>query len=158
MLDNPFSEEIFPNTQSKPPLAQVEDVFSRVVTCYLQKETDTHLTTTSFQVVIESRKVPSQPPLLRTKQLQLPQPLLITLVLQTPHQPHCPFWTRSRNSVSFLHWGAQNWTQHSRCGLSTAAYRGMITALLLLATLCLIQARMLLAFLATWAHCWLWNY
>jgi len=31
----------------------------------------------------------------------------------------------------------------------------MITPLLLLATLFLIQARMLLAFLATWAHCWL---
>ena len=31
----------------------------------------------------------------------------------------------------------------------------MITALVLLATLFLIQARMLLAFLATWAHCWL---
>ena len=34
-------------------------------------------------------------------------------------------------------------------------YRGMITALLLLATLVLTQARMPLAFLATWAHCWL---
>ncbi|KAK4823935.1 hypothetical protein QYF61_008321 [Mycteria americana] len=31
----------------------------------------------------------------------------------------------------------------------------MITSLLLLATLLLIQARMPLAFLATWAHCWL---
>ena len=31
----------------------------------------------------------------------------------------------------------------------------MITALLLLATVFLIQARMPLAFLATWAHCWL---
>ena len=31
----------------------------------------------------------------------------------------------------------------------------MITSLLLLATLFLIQARMPLAFLATWAHCWL---
>jgi len=31
----------------------------------------------------------------------------------------------------------------------------MITSLFLLATLFLIQARMPLAFLATWAHCWL---
>ena len=31
----------------------------------------------------------------------------------------------------------------------------MIASLLLLATLSLIQARMLLAFLATWVHCWL---
>ncbi|KAK4828714.1 hypothetical protein QYF61_000552 [Mycteria americana] len=31
----------------------------------------------------------------------------------------------------------------------------MITSLVLLATLFLVQARMLLAFLATWSHCWL---
>ena len=42
MLDNPFSEEIFPNIQSKPPLAQLEAVSSRPTTCYLGKETDTH--------------------------------------------------------------------------------------------------------------------
>jgi len=27
MLDNPFSEEIFPNTQCKPPLAQLEAIW-----------------------------------------------------------------------------------------------------------------------------------
>ncbi|CAM9638949.1 unnamed protein product, partial [Bubo scandiacus] len=43
----------------------------------------------------------------------------------------------------------------SRCGLTSAEYRGKITSLSLLATLFLIQARMSLAFLATWAHCWL---
>ena len=42
-----------------------------------------------------------------------------------------------------------------RCGLTSAEYRGIITSLFLLATLFLIQARMPLAFLATWAHCWL---
>jgi len=40
-------------------------------------------------------------------------------------------------------------------GLTSAEYRGMITSLLLLDTLFLIQARMSVAFLATWAHCWL---
>ncbi|CAM9602800.1 unnamed protein product, partial [Bubo scandiacus] len=43
----------------------------------------------------------------------------------------------------------------SRCGLTSAEYRSKITSLSLLATLFLIQARMPLAFLATWAHCWL---
>jgi len=35
MLDNPFSEEIFPNIQSKPSLVQLEAIFSCPVTCYL---------------------------------------------------------------------------------------------------------------------------
>ncbi|GAB0182287.1 mitochondrial enolase superfamily member 1 [Grus japonensis] len=35
MLDNPFTEEIFPNTQSKPPLAQPEAISSHPITCYL---------------------------------------------------------------------------------------------------------------------------
>ncbi|KAJ7427094.1 hypothetical protein WISP_09622 [Willisornis vidua] len=48
--------------------------------------------------------------------------------------------------------GAQNWTQDLRCSLTNAEYLGVITALVLLATLLLIQARMPLAFLATWTH------
>ncbi|KAJ7422375.1 hypothetical protein BTVI_14290 [Pitangus sulphuratus] len=44
---------------------------------------------------------------------------------------------------------------YSNCGLISAECRGRITSLVLLATLLLIQARMPLAFLATWAHCWL---
>ncbi|KAK4819817.1 hypothetical protein QYF61_011836 [Mycteria americana] len=50
MLDNPFSEEKFPNLQSKPPLAQLEAISSRPITCYWGEETDPHLSTTSFQV------------------------------------------------------------------------------------------------------------
>ena len=38
--------------------------------------------------------------------------------------------------------------------LTSAEYRGMISSLLLLATLFLMQAGMALALLATWAHCW----
>ena len=45
---------------------------------------------TSFQVVVESKKVPPQPPLLQTKQPQFPQLLLIRLALQTLHQLRCP--------------------------------------------------------------------
>jgi len=54
-----------------------------------------------------------------------------------------------------LWWGAHNCTQRSRYSLTSTDYRGTITSLLLLAALFLIQARMLLAFLATWAHYWL---
>ncbi|KAK4821425.1 hypothetical protein QYF61_019703 [Mycteria americana] len=90
MLDNPFSEVKFPNNQSKPPLVQLEAISSHSITCYLGEETDPHLSTTSFQAVVESRKVSPQPPFLQTKQSQLPQPLLIRLLLQTLHQLRCP--------------------------------------------------------------------
>ncbi|KAK4825514.1 hypothetical protein QYF61_000027, partial [Mycteria americana] len=90
MLDNPFSEEKFPNIQSKPPLAQLEAISSCPITCYLGEETNPHLSTTSFQVAVESDEVSPQPPFLQAKQPQLPQPLLIRLLLQTLHQLRCP--------------------------------------------------------------------
>ncbi|KAK4832707.1 hypothetical protein QYF61_025168, partial [Mycteria americana] len=89
MLDHPFSEVKFPNIQSKPPLAQLEAISSRPIACYLGEETDPHLTTTSFQVVVERDKVSPQPPFLQAKQPQFPQPLLIRLLLQTLHQLRC---------------------------------------------------------------------
>ncbi|KAK4831626.1 hypothetical protein QYF61_018566 [Mycteria americana] len=73
MLDNPLGEEKFPNIQSKPPLAQLEAISSCPITCDLGEETDPHLSTASFQA----------------KQSQLPQLLLIRLVLQTLHQLRC---------------------------------------------------------------------
>ncbi|KAK4823937.1 hypothetical protein QYF61_008323 [Mycteria americana] len=54
MLDNPFSEEKFPNIQSKPPLVQLEAISSCPITCYLGEESDTHLSTTSFQLCCPS--------------------------------------------------------------------------------------------------------
>ncbi|KAK4827926.1 hypothetical protein QYF61_022374 [Mycteria americana] len=89
MLDNPFAEEIFPNIQSKPLLAQLEAISSFPITCYLGEETDPHLATTSFQAAVESDEVSPQPPFLQAKQPQFPQPLLISLVLQTLHQLRC---------------------------------------------------------------------
>ena len=60
-------------------------------------------------------------------------------VFQTPHQPCCP----SLDTFQPLHvlpkLGAQNWTQHSRCCLTSAEHRGRITALVLLATSFLIH-------------------
>ncbi|KAK4824091.1 hypothetical protein QYF61_010602 [Mycteria americana] len=87
MLDHHFSKETFPNIQSKPPLARVEAISSHPITRYLGEETNTHLTTPSFQVVVESNKVSPQPPLLQTKQTQFPQPLLIRLDFQRAIMP-----------------------------------------------------------------------
>ena len=69
---------------------KLEVISSCLIACYLGEETDTHLATTSFQVVVESDKVSPEPPFLQTKQPQFPQLLLIRLVLQTLHQLLCP--------------------------------------------------------------------
>ncbi|KAK4812409.1 hypothetical protein QYF61_019643 [Mycteria americana] len=89
-LDNPFCEVKFPNIQSKPLLVQLEAIASRPITCYLGEETNPHLATASFQGVVESDKVSPQPPFPQAKQPQFPQPLPISLVLQTLPQLHCP--------------------------------------------------------------------
>jgi len=81
MPDHSFSKEILPNIQPKFPLTQPEAIASRPIASYLWEETNARLTTTSFQVAVESDKVPPHPPLLQTKQPQLPQPLLLRLVL-----------------------------------------------------------------------------
>jgi len=77
MPDHSFSKEISPNIQFKPPLTQLEAIFSRPIASYLGEETNTRLTTTSFQVVVESDTVSPQCPLLQTKQPQFPQLLLM---------------------------------------------------------------------------------
>jgi len=64
MLYNSFSTEIFLNIQSKPPLMQLEAISTCPIACYLEEETDIHLATTSFLVVLKSTKVSPQPPLL----------------------------------------------------------------------------------------------
>jgi len=89
MLYNPFAEEVFPNILSKPLLVQLEAVSSCPTACYMGEGTYTHLTTTSFQLVVESNKISSQPPLFHTKQPEFPQLLLIRHVLKTLHQLLC---------------------------------------------------------------------
>jgi len=85
--------------KSKPPLMQLEAISSCPITHYLGEETNTQLATTSFRVVVESKKVPPEPPLLQTKPPQFPQLLLIRLVLQTLHQLCC----HSLNTLQHLH-------------------------------------------------------
>jgi len=60
---------------------QLEVIAFPPIASYLGEETNTCLTTTSFQVVVESNKVSPQPPLLQTKPPQLPQLVLIRLGL-----------------------------------------------------------------------------
>ena len=44
-------------------------------------------------------------------------PLIIFIALQ---------WTFSSMPMSLLYWGAQDWTQYSRCGLTSAEQKGRI--------------------------------
>lgn len=83
--------------------------------CHLGEEADSHLTTTSFPVVIESNKASPKPPLLHPEQPQLPQPLPTRPVLQIPHSFTALPQTHSTASVSFL----QREAQHRRCGLTS---------------------------------------
>ncbi|KAK4813348.1 hypothetical protein QYF61_026644 [Mycteria americana] len=90
MLDHPFSEVKFLNIQSKPPLAQLEAISSCPMACNFGRRDRPHLSTTSFQAVVESDEVSPQPPFLQAEQPQVPQPLPISLVLQTLPQLRCP--------------------------------------------------------------------
>lgn len=76
----PFSEEILFNVQTEPSLEELDTASSCPVTC-LGKETNPLLSTTSFQSVVESDKVPPKSLFLHDKQPQLPQLLLIWIVL-----------------------------------------------------------------------------
>jgi len=58
MPDQSLSKEIFPNIQSKPPLMQLEAISSCPVASYLGEETNTHLTTASFKVVVKGIRFP----------------------------------------------------------------------------------------------------
>lgn len=48
----PFGDKIFQNIQSKPPLGQLEAIFSYPIACYMGGEANPFLGTTSFQVVV----------------------------------------------------------------------------------------------------------
>ncbi|KAK4811465.1 hypothetical protein QYF61_010344 [Mycteria americana] len=142
MLDNPFSEEIFPNIQSKPPLAQLEAISSRPITCYLGEETDPTSRQPPFRQLQRAMRSPLS---LLFSRLNNPRSLSRSpsALCSRPFPSSVALlWTRASPSMSLL-----------SCGLTSAEYRGTIPALVLLATLFLIQARMPLAFLATWPHC-----
>ncbi|KAK4814948.1 hypothetical protein QYF61_006892 [Mycteria americana] len=64
-------------------------LFQRWTTLSVKRD-QPHLSTASFQAVVESDEVSPQPPFLQAEQPQVPQPLPISLVLQTLPQLHCP--------------------------------------------------------------------
>ena len=68
---------------------------------------------------------------------------------------HCTLFSLP---TSILYWGAQNWTQYFKCGLTNAKKRESSASLDLLVTFLLMQPKILLAFLSTGAqHCFMLN-
>lgn len=57
MPDYPFSEEIFPNIQSKSPHVQLKAISYCSVAYYLEEGTKPQLTMNFFQVVVERKMV-----------------------------------------------------------------------------------------------------
>lgn len=53
--------EMFPNTQSEPLMVQIKAIASHAITIYTEEEANTHLTTASFQAVLESNNVSPEP-------------------------------------------------------------------------------------------------
>ena len=59
-------EKIVPNIQPESPLALFKAIPSCLMNSYLREEVNTHLTTTSFQGVVESDEISPEHPLLPT--------------------------------------------------------------------------------------------
>ena len=57
MPHHPFGEEIFPNIQLEPPLVQLETIPSSRIASYVGEEAEPHLTTTLFQVIVDTYDV-----------------------------------------------------------------------------------------------------
>lgn len=89
-------KKIIQNVQSVPPIVQFKAVALSLVLSFV---TDSLLTATSFQVVVESNDVSPRLPLLQTKQPQFPQPFFICLVFLSCHQLH----SNSLHSLEKLH-------------------------------------------------------
>ena len=76
---------------------------------------------------------------LQIEQSQVSQPFLISELHQVLSPCHSPLDSYLGDPCIFFNWGAQNWTQYSRCGLTRVEYRGRITCLSLLAMLFLMH-------------------
>ena len=96
ILQYSFWEQILPNIQPEPPLAQLEATPSHPINSYMGEKADPHFATTTLQMIVESNNVSPEPPLLQTEQSQFPQPLPIRLLL------HCPSLVTHQHLNIFL--------------------------------------------------------
>lgn len=101
MLDKSFSETSY--DQSEPPLVQLEAISSYLVTGYLGEEINFQLAPPSCQGLVESKKISLELLFSRLSTPQVPQLLLIRLLLQTLPQTLSValLWTFYSTSMSF---------------------------------------------------------
>jgi len=90
VLCHPQREEVLPHVQTELPLLQFVPIAPCPVAGHYWKEPGPILLALTLQIFLGISKVPSQPPLLQAEQGQLPQPLLVGEMLQSPHHPHSP--------------------------------------------------------------------
>jgi len=88
-LHHPQREEVLSHVQTELPVLQFVPVAPCPVTGHHWKESVPILLTPTLKIFINISKVPSQP-FLQAKQAQLPLPLLIGEMLQSPHHPLHP--------------------------------------------------------------------
>jgi len=107
MLDNAFGEEIFPKDQSKSLLVRLQVISSCLIASYLREETNTHLATTTFRVVVEGNKVSLQPP-------------FVSVPSATPHKtfsldpsPASLVFIRCTSAPQFFSWSEGPKTEHN---------------------------------------------
>ena len=117
VLRHPQSKEVLPHVQMELPMLQFVPISPCPVTGHHWKESGLILLTLTLEIFINIYKIPSQSSLLQAKHARslslfsFSSPLIIFVAL---------WWTLSSSSSSFLNWGAQNWMQYSRWGLTRA--------------------------------------
>ena len=89
-LRHPQREEVLPHVQLELPRLQFVPVAPCPVAGHHWKESGPVLLTPTLQIFRGISKVPSQPSLLQAEQAQLPQPLLVGEMLQSPPHPRSP--------------------------------------------------------------------
>ena len=89
-LRHPQREEVLPRVQLELSLLHFVPTASCPVTGHHCKESGPVFPTPTLQIFRGISKVPSQPSLLQAEQAQLPQPLLVGEMLQSPHHPCSP--------------------------------------------------------------------
>jgi len=87
---HPQREEVLPLVQTELPLLQFVPIAPCPVAGHHWKESGPVLLTPTLQIFRGIYKVPSQPSLLQAEQAQLPQPLLVGEMLQSPPHPRSP--------------------------------------------------------------------
>ena len=106
VLRHPQREEVLPHVQLELPRLQFVPVAPCPVAGHHWKESGPVLLTPTLQIFMGISKVPSQPSLLQAEQAQLPQPLLVGEMLQSPPHPRSPVLDSLQQLLIFLEQGS----------------------------------------------------